>query len=102
MELWNKLRTAFYYEKRANRVSGFNITVFKQEVISYKGKPFIRYFLEEDTEPFLVIRKREGTLTKEQISESTKGYIDMTGIIKIWPCEELLAYYCYKNLSLFK
>ena len=82
MKLWNRLRTALYYEKRANRKDPFTMTIFPQEVFAGKdNKPFIRYFVPGQKEPFLMIRKREGMVTEKQIKESSKTAVDMTGII---------------------
>ncbi len=95
--LWNRLRTALYYEKRANRRDKFHLPVFPQKVAIRAGKPYIDYFLDpSDAAPFLSLRKIEGTVTKQLLEDASRTLVDVTGAIS----SSLKSLSCRRDLAL--
>jgi uncharacterized protein C2orf34 homolog len=78
--------------------SGFNIFEVRELYSDEYGKWF--QFVSKDKKNLVSIKVRILTL-KLSTQEIINGF-DNTGNICIWPSEEILAYYCSKNVNLFE
>jgi len=82
LELWNKIRNKLYYEKRTSKKDILEITLFKQEIYfdDLKKKNYIKYYISEQKEPFLIIPKLDGKISHKSAENSS---VDVTGILSI-------------------
>ena len=106
--LWEKMR-AVLLKKSTNKDEIIAQNYFHKVKITEGKKIYTGYSLSDTAPPFLIIRNLRTTLDKDKLLESCKKPVDFTGNISIhfinvetWPGEEILAFYCYRNLSMFE
>lgn len=114
-ELWDKVRAALIKKKLQKDLSDpLKLDFFHKQEITENNKKFTLYFHPYDkTKLLLKIKNLKETLDKKTLLESCKNPVDFTGSISIfyrkfsifletWPCEEMLAFYCIKNIDKFE
>jgi predicted nicotinamide N-methyase len=118
---WKKLRTILKSKNRLNLLNKFKsietdvfIKYFDQKegCLIYTGvNPKLESYLYKSSANssqisnlnyYLKIKKPLDTFSEQDLQKFSKESVDNTGNLQLWPCEEILTFFCLSNLSQFE
>ncbi|KAL4482743.1 hypothetical protein ABPG73_021403 [Tetrahymena malaccensis] len=96
-KLWGKLKNLLLKKDEFSLKEQLYLNIIPQILLE---NDIIQYDLGKDNLQ-VFIQKQRVAISLEQIKKYNEAKVDSTGV-SLWPAEELLAYFCIKNIEQFK